>query len=104
MQRAIAVDFDGCLCRNAWPDIGEPNWSVINDIKEEKRNGSGIILWTCRTGKYLEDAIEACNSWGLEFDTINESLPNWIEEFGNDSRKVGATEYWDDKAVVKRAL
>lgn len=28
-QRVIAVDFDGCLCDNAYPDIGEPNWRVI---------------------------------------------------------------------------
>ena len=32
-------------------------------------------------------------------DAVNESLPEWIEAWGNDCRKVGADEYWDDKAV-----
>lgn len=27
-------------------------------------------------------------------------LPDWIEAFCNRPRKVGATEYWDDRAVV----
>lgn len=25
LQKAIAIDFDGCLCANAYPDIGAPN-------------------------------------------------------------------------------
>ena len=33
------------------------------------------------------------------FDAVNESLPDWIEAFGTTPRKVGASEYWDDKAV-----
>ena len=31
---------------------------------------------------------------------MNQSLPEWIEAWGSDSRKVGADEYWDDKAVI----
>ena len=29
MRKAIAIDFDGCLCTDAYPEIGEPNWPVI---------------------------------------------------------------------------
>lgn len=35
---------------------------------------------------------------GLHFDAVNDSLPSWKKFYGNDTRKVGATEYWDDKA------
>ena len=101
-MRAIAIDFDGCLCTNAYPSIGEPNWSVIARAKEEQAQGSGLILWTCREGGLLQEAITACESWGLHFDTVNESLPSWIAAYGNSPRKVGATEYWDDRAVVVR--
>lgn len=24
MKKAIAIDFDGCLCQNAYPGIGSP--------------------------------------------------------------------------------
>ena len=55
---------------------------------------------TCRAGKELDAAIAACKEWGLNFDAVNQSLPEWIEAWGSDSRKVGADEYWDDKAVI----
>lgn len=29
LPKAIAIDFDGCLCANAYPDIGAPNWEII---------------------------------------------------------------------------
>ena len=99
MRKTIAIDFDGCLCTWAFPDIGAPNWNVINRAKQEQRAGAALILWTCRVGEQLREAVAACQSWGLTFDAVNESLPDWIKAFGTRPRKVGATEYWDDKAV-----
>ena len=95
---AIAIDFDGCLCSNHYPEIGAPHWSIIAEAKREQQMGAGLILWTCREGKLLDDALAACERWGLHFDAVNESLPSWKEFYGNDTRKVGADEYWDDKA------
>jgi len=46
--------------------------------------------------------LDACAQWGLHFDAVNESLPSWIAAFGTRPRKVGASEYWDDRAVVVR--
>lgn len=99
MRKAIAIDFDGCLCTDVFPAIGQPNWNVINRAKAEQQAGAGLILWTCREHQLLLDAIAACESWGLTFDAVNESLPDWIEMFKTQPRKVGATEYWDDKAL-----
>jgi len=99
MRKAIAIDFDGCLCTDTYPEIGEPNWPVIRRARAEQRAGAGLILWTCREDQLLLDAIAACGGWGLTFDAVNESLPDWIEEFKTRPRKVGASEYWDDKAV-----
>lgn len=103
LQKAIAVDFDGCLCDNAYPAIGAPHWNIIAAAAAAQISGAGIILWTCREGKLLQDALEACERWGLRFDAVNDSLPSWKEAFGNDSRKVGADEYWDDKAYRVQA-
>ena len=98
-QRVIAVDFDGCLCDNAYPDIGAPNWQVIDAALKERADGAALILWTCREGDMLQQALDACKGWGLEFDAVNDSLPKWKETWKKDPRKIGATEYWDDKAV-----
>ena len=99
MKKAIAIDFDGCLCDNKWPLVGEPHWDVIERAKAEKAAGAGLILWTCREGELLDLAVEACSKWGLEFDAVNDSLPEWKETWGDSPRKVGANEYWDDHAV-----
>ena len=32
----IAVDFDGTLCENKWPDIGEPNVDLISYLKKQQ--------------------------------------------------------------------
>lgn len=100
MQRIIAVDFDGCMCQNAWPKIGLPIESTIMRLKEEKLSGSKLILWTCRRDEMLAEAIAAAHTWGVDFDAVNENLPETVLYYGGkDSRKITATEYWDDRAV-----
>jgi hypothetical protein len=98
-HKTIAIDFDGCLCENKWPDIGEPNMPVFERAKQEQANGAKLILWTCRENKRLEDAVEWCAKHGLIFDAVNANTPENNELYGNDCRKIGADEYWDDKAV-----
>lgn len=97
--KVIAVDFDGCLCENSWPDIGDDNPQVVEAVLREQAQGAKIILWTCRQGELLEAALSWCESRGIRFDCVNEPLPELKEQFGNDSRKIFATEYWDDRAV-----
>ena len=99
MNKVIAVDFDGTLCENKWPQVGAPRWAVIYRLLDEKANGASIILWTCREGELLKHAVEAAASWGIQFDAINDSLPSWKTAWKSDPRKIGASEYWDDKAV-----
>ena len=100
-DKVIAVDFDGCICSMNFPDIGEPNWEVIAPLKQERASGSKIILWSCRCDEALQAAIKACEDWGLQFDAINENVPERLLKYGySDSRKVSADEYWDDLAKV----
>lgn len=95
--KAIAIDFDGCLCSDRYPAIGAPYWGVIGSAIWEQMAGAKLILWTCREGDDLQAAVDACSSWGLQFDAINENLPERIAYYGNDCRKIGADEYWDDR-------
>lgn len=99
MSRVIAVDFDGCICEEAWPHIGRPNIPLIEKLREKKRQGCKLILWTCREGELLKRAVAFCKRHGIEFDAVNENLPERIEKYGDDPRKISADEYWDDRAV-----
>ena len=89
-----AIDFDGTLCEAIYPGIGEPKLEVIQKVKELKEQGNILILWTCRRGKALRDAINWCKQFDLYFDRINRDY-----HFAILHRKIFADFYIDDKAV-----
>ena len=95
----IAVDFDGVVCQDRFPAIGEPNWEVIAVLVDLQLQGHQLILWTCRRDERLQEAVLWCQSRGLRFDAVNTNLPSNIEEYGGDTRKVFADLYFDDKNV-----
>ena len=95
--KVVAVDFDGTLFENKWPEIGEPNTALIEYLKKRQEQGDKLILWTCRCGDKLDAAVEKCEAHGLIFDAVNENLQEAIEMFGDDCRKIFAHEYIDDK-------
>lgn len=105
INKIIAVDFDGTIRFSNYDDEeGEPNLELINYLIEQQDSGAVIILWTCRTGKKLKEAIEYCKKYGLYFDRVNENDPSSIAKYKGDSRKIFAHEYIDDKAccIFKR--
>lgn len=101
-KRVIACDFDGFLVTEAFPEIGEPIQEIVNAVREAQLNGAKIVLWTCRDHQNLTEAVAFCRDvLQLDFDAVNENIPEVKAMFGgNDTRKIWATEYWDDKNVV----
>ncbi len=97
-SRIVAVDFDGTLCENCYPEIGAEKRGMVAHCKNLSKNGTKLILWTCRTGMLLIEALQWCADRGLLFDAVNENLPECIEEFGGDTRKIFAHEYIDDRS------
>ena len=93
----IAVDFDGVIVEEFWPAMGPVITKTVNMIKKLRADGHKVILWTCRTGKQLTDAVNFCRLYDLEFDAINQNLPETIEKYGGDSRKITADLYFDDR-------
>ena len=100
----FAVDFDGTLCEKKWPRIGKPIYDTIEWVKQLRRNGHKIILWTCREGMSLVDALVWCADLGLFFDAVNDNLPEHKRIFGGNSRKIMADYYIDDKALYPSVM
>lgn len=100
----IAVDFDGTLVTNEFPNMGKIIPIMWEKVVQAKLSGNKIILWTSRNDKALDEAVELCCNNGLVFDAINKNIPEVIELFKNDTRKVYADEYWDDKAINVKEL
>lgn len=94
----IAIDFDGTICRNKYPEIGDHMPLAIESIKELRERGHDLILWTCRQGEQLEEAVRWCKEHGIPFDLVNEHEPNNLKAFdGVSGNKVFADIYIDDR-------
>lgn len=99
----FAVDFDGVLCKSAYPEIGEPNMKMMAYLMKRKALGDNVILWTARTGEELQAAIDWCAAYGLQFDYVNEGDPiveNMYGTPGKPTRKIYADVYIDDRNMV----
>lgn len=93
-----AVDFDKTLnLADKYPELGEPNMELIEFLKERRAAGDKIILWTCREGELLKEAVKYCNDYGLFFHAVNDNLPENIAYYGNNCRKVWVHHYIDDR-------
>lgn len=96
-----AVDFDKTLnLADTYPELGEPNMELIDFLKERRAAGDKIILWTCREGELLKEAVKYCNDFGLFFHAVNDNLPENIEYYGNNCRKIWAHHYIDDRNMI----
>lgn len=96
MTKIISVDFDGTLCESKWPDIGRPNVRLICYLIKAREQGYKLILETMREGELLDNAVSWCMDRGLVFDAINDNLPEMIEFYGGNPRKIFATWKIDD--------
>ena len=88
----IAVDFDGTLYKD-----GVPNRVLIGRLRACQARGDIVILWTCREGKKLNDAVLFLRKNGFMPNYVNTNALEAIERFGTDSRKVYADVYIDNK-------
>lgn len=85
----ISVDFDDTLSLGAkWPDIGKPHKRLFSYLINCRKSGIKVILNTMREGETLDAAVEWCKEQGLEFDAVNDNLPEMVELFGCNPRKI----------------
>lgn len=94
----IAVDFDGTIVENCYPKIGKPLPFAFETLKALQQKGCMLILWTCREGTLLEDAVKYCSAMGVEFYAVNKNYPEESAE-SPSSRKIDAHYYLDDRGL-----
>lgn len=99
----IAVDFDGILCENMFPEIGKPNYEVISLVRQLIDKGHEVVLWTTRNGEELINAIDWCGERGLHFVNVNGPAPSnereYRDKYPTESRKIYADVYIDDHNI-----
>lgn len=97
-RRKIAVDFDGTIVEDRYPAIGNERPFALRTLRALQERGFTLVLWTCRTGRELDEAVEFCRAGGVSFAGVNEAFEG--EAYvGGGSRKLDADIYIDDRNV-----
>lgn len=95
----IAVDFDGTIVEHKYPSIGKPILFAIETLKKLQEQRHQLVLWTYRSGKELDEAVEYCRKNGIVFYAINKNYPEEVFDENSISRKIQADFYIDDRNV-----
>ncbi|MFC2114985.1 BT0820 family HAD-type phosphatase [Bacteroidota bacterium] len=94
----IAIDFDGTIVEHKYPEIGKEMLFAFETLRELQKQKHQLILWTYRSGKELDEAVDFCRERGIEFYAVNKSYPEerYDESF---SRKIEADVFIDDRNI-----
>ena len=95
----IAVDFDGTIVEHKYPEIGKEILFALETLRALQDQGHQLILWTFRSGKELDEAVEYCRRNGVEFYAVNASYPEEVFDEDYDSRKIDADIFIDDRNI-----
>lgn len=96
----LAIDFDNTISSsNSYPYIEGFKPLAPEYINQLAKDGYYIIIWTCRTGEALEIMQKFLDDNNIIYHKINEQHPALIELYKNDSRKIAADIYVDDKQL-----
>ena len=95
----IAVDFDGTIVEHRYPEIGKEIMFAFQTLRALQDQGHQLILWTYRSGRELEVAVEYCRRNGLEFYAVNSSFPEEDFDEDYDSRKIDVDLFIDDRNI-----
>jgi hypothetical protein len=95
----LAVDFDGTVVEDRYPEIGKPLPFAIDTLKRLHADGHRIVLWTFRHGRPLRNAVEFLESQGVQLYAVNQSFPDESEQLDGYSRKIHADWFIDDRNI-----
>lgn len=96
----IAVDFDGTIVTHKYPLIGEELPFAVETLKMLQKEGHNLVLWSCRQGQLLDDALNWCRERGLEFYAANRDYPEETTDNNPDyTRKLKVDLFIDDRGI-----
>lgn len=97
-SKTIAIDFDGTIVENRYPKIGKPILFAFETMLHLQKDGHLLILWTYRSGRELQEAVEFCKKHSVNFYAVNKSYPEEIYD-NSLSRKIQTDIFIDDRNI-----
>lgn len=96
----IAVDFDGTIVEDKYPQIGKERPFAVATLKQLMKDGHYLILWTVRKGERLDEAVKWCEDRGIRFFAVNKDYADDELDQLHHSRKIKADLFIDDRSVT----
>lgn len=97
-MKTIAVDFDGTITKySPYPIMGDIRPQIKPFLQKLHDNGYRLVLYTCRTGKYYNEALVALQQHDL-YDLFDWDMEN--RTASKECGKVVASFYLDDRALL----
>lgn len=96
MKKVVAIDFDGVIVEDYYPEIGPLKEDALQSLNFLSKYFT-IIIWTCRSGFDLELVRNFLDKHRVPYDYINENTIENKRMYLNDCRKVFADLYIDDR-------
>lgn len=69
----ICVDFDGTVVDHRFPEIGPEAPGATFWLLTWIAHGAGIVLWTCRAGEHLDQAVAWLEARKVELAGVNQN-------------------------------
>ena len=95
-MKYIAIDVDGTIVRHEYPQMGVDVPGAEYTIKDLVKAGNKIIIFTMRSGKELEDAVNWYIERGIPLYGVN---VNPTQHTWTSSPKAYANCFIDDAAL-----
>lgn len=98
--KVLAMDFDGTIVHyNNAAEIGELIPGVVDELRNIKKAGWVIVIWTSRPD--VDSVRKILDKMGVPYDLINENpyIPEDAPKEIVNSRKIFADVYVDDRAL-----
>ena len=96
----IAIDFDGTIVEDQYPDIGDDQPGAIEAINTLYDHGYCIIINSCRAREKQDEMRVWLDENSVKYCHINENCRERIVNYRTDCRKISADCYIDDKGIM----
>lgn len=96
----IAVDFDGTIVSDRYPEIGKELPFATATLRQLMGDGHKLILWTVREGELLQEAVDWCEKKGVRFYAVNKDYDEEATQGKHYSRKLKADIFIDDRGIA----
>lgn len=104
----FCIDYDGTCVTEEFPKVGDEVPHVVVVLKELVEKGHRLILWTARSGKLLQDAIDWFESRNIPLYGVNKDphplegwpvprkvIPAWYIDDRNLGTPIMKYKYWN---------